>query len=400
MAAIEARTRTDGDDSYKVRWREEGVWQGETFRDKAAAEKFRIDVEAGGNRWPKDWVKGVGLVKGSGGLPQEDLGDTDFLAVFERWLKTRPDIQDDTKAKYRSIATGSLAPAFPTIGDVTDETIPAWITERLMVNKPKTIANHHGLLHSICEFAHDKKMILDNPCTKTRLPDPDDYSDGEETTTFLEGEEFALLLRCAPASARPLLRLAVATGMRFGELTALQVRAIDFGDRLGGQPVIKVVRAWKGAGATRKLGPPKTKKSRRDITVDPDTAALLRTLVAGKRPGDFLFATREGNALTNSLVADNWWQPTVRRARMAGLTKTPRFHDLRHTHASWLIAGNVPLPAIQLRLGHESITTTVDRYGHLVHAHQEVIWAAIQRFMPLGADDRDRSDEGDQRESA
>ncbi|MDX3849451.1 tyrosine-type recombinase/integrase [Streptomyces sp. AK02-01A] len=51
-----------------------------------------------------------------------------------------------------------------------------------------------------------------------------------------------------------------------------------------------------------------------------------------------------------------------------GLTKRPRIYDLRHTHASWLIAGKVPLPVIQARLGHESITTTVDRYGHLLES--------------------------------
>jgi hypothetical protein len=37
-----------------------------------------------------------------------------------------------------------------------------------------------------------------------------------------------------------------------------------------------------------------------------------------------------------------------------------RFHDLRHTHVAWLIAGGAPLPHIQARLGHESITTTID----------------------------------------
>lgn len=43
----------------------------------------------------------------------------------------------------------------------------------------------------------------------------------------------------------------------------------------------------------------------------------------------------------------------------------PRVHDLRHTHASRLIEAGVPLPVIQVRLGHESITTTVGTYGHL-----------------------------------
>lgn len=47
------------------------------------------------------------------------------------------------------------------------------------------------------------------------------------------------------------------------------------------------------------------------------------------------------------------------------LRTRPRIHDLRHTHASWLIAAVVPLTVIQRRLGHESIKTTSGRYGHL-----------------------------------
>ena len=48
---------------------------------------------------------------------------------------------------------------------------------------------------------------------------------------------------------------------------------------------------------------------------------------------------------------------------------------------SWLIAANIPLPAIQIRLGHESITTTVDRYGHLVRALDGEITAAVEAAM-------------------
>jgi integrase len=63
----------------------------------------------------------------------------------------------------------------------------------------------------------------------------------------------------------------------------------------------------------------------------------------------------------------------------AGIDKTPRIHDLRHSHASWLIAAGVPLPAIQRRLGHESITTTIDRYGHLAPEMDDTIVAALSQ---------------------
>jgi integrase len=61
----------------------------------------------------------------------------------------------------------------------------------------------------------------------------------------------------------------------------------------------------------------------------------------------------------------NVWVPALTKAKHQGLTKRPRPHDLRHTNATWLIQGGVALPVIQRHLGHQSIQTTVDRYGHL-----------------------------------
>jgi len=70
--------------------------------------------------------------------------------------------------------------------------------------------------------------------------------------------------------------------------------------------------------------------------------------------------------------------------REAGLTpigKRPRIHDLRHTHASWLIAAGVPLPYIQQRLGHENISTTVDLYGHMLPDMQNATAQAASQAM-------------------
>jgi integrase len=57
------------------------------------------------------------------------------------------------------------------------------------------------------------------------------------------------------------------------------------------------------------------------------------------------------------------WYPAIIRAEIAA--PRPRLHDLRHTCASWMIAAGVPLPVIQQHLGHESINTTVNLYGHI-----------------------------------
>jgi integrase len=61
-----------------------------------------------------------------------------------------------------------------------------------------------------------------------------------------------------------------------------------------------------------------------------------------------------------------------------------RFHDLSHTHVAWLIAGGAPLPHIQARLGQESIPTTIDTYGRLLPAGDELISRIIDTALTGG----------------
>lgn len=70
-----------------------------------------------------------------------------------------------------------------------------------------------------------------------------------------------------------------------------------------------------------------------------------------------------------------------------GPGKRPRIHDLRHTFASWAIRASVPLPVLQRQLGHESIQTTVDRYGHLAASDFDSLATLTDAALgsPLGA---------------
>jgi integrase len=88
----------------------------------------------------------------------------------------------------------------------------------------------------------------------------------------------------------------------------------------------------------------------------------------------------------------NVWVPSLVRAKEAGLTKNPRVHDLRHTNASWLIQAGVPLTVIQRHLGHESIQTTSDRYGHLDRKSQRVVADVVGKALkPKNARRRQKS---------
>ncbi|MEI2715319.1 MAG: tyrosine-type recombinase/integrase [Nocardioides sp.] len=131
------------------------------------------------------------------------------------------------------------------------------------------------------------------------------------------------------------------------------------------------------------LGYPKTPKSRRTVTIAPAVAAALTRLIDGRAPDDFVFTTRKGFPVHNGDFYRGVWRPLMKALAAEGIAPF-RFHDLRHTHVAWLVAGGAPLPHIQARLGHESITTTIDTYGHLLPAGDELISGIIDTALTGG----------------
>ncbi len=319
-----------------------------------------------------------------------------FADWAARYLKRKSGVDAKTRADYQKLVDRLMVPWLGAL-DVqdeeafSDETIALWVNAlaagerdpdddekwRRPAYSPKYIANLHGLLHQIMQAAVKAKLRTANPCADTTLPRSDNWI--SEQMNFLEYDEFQLLLACLDPEAQDLAVIAVATGFRRGELYALMVKDVDDPDP-GIVPLrISIWRAWKEDENRRPfLGPPKSRRSRRTVAVAEPAAEVVRRLIAGRGREEFLFVDEDGSAWGGSKWYHRYWKGAIAEARTRGLDKTPSLQDLRHTHASWLIAANVPLPAIQRRLGHESITTTVDRYGHLVKETETEALAAIE----------------------
>ena len=246
MATIVERRRRDGV-AFQVRWRQDGAWQSDTFGTKRQALRFQCDVEDAGNRWPTGWVPGYGYQA----APPDVSAETSFAEVAERYLLTRTSVSSYQLARYRSMVA-RLAERFPVIADVDDESIAHWVRDCQETGvAAKTIANYHGLLHGICAHAVRKGLLSANPCALTRLPKVRSYdAQGEPIACFLEPAEFVLVAEAMCAGSaysfrppggpgerrsqieiascgvayredRDLITLAVHTGLRWGEISAL-----------------------------------------------------------------------------------------------------------------------------------------------------------------------------------
>jgi integrase len=110
------------------------------------------------------------------------------------------------------------------------------------------------------------------------------------------------------------------------------------------------------------VGPPKSKAARRTVTLPTFLAVVLEEHLDQYPPGTsgLVFTAPEGGPLRRNLFRRRAWLAAVQRS----VGEPCRFHDLRHSHAALLIDQGIHPKVIQGRLGHESIRTTLDTYGH------------------------------------
>ncbi|MEU2487135.1 site-specific integrase [Streptomyces sp. NPDC012617] len=421
MAYIAPRKNKDGEiTSYQVKWRlggaRDGLPQNERFDDEPSAEVFKEAVNGAGQQWPAGWVKGKGFVTTLDGAEADADRRYRFRAYATQSVKNRTGIEEH----YRVSLFGELERyIFPTFGECdvrstehfSGETVSAWVRqlETTMVSvgqkpkhgkaktrkmSPKTIRNLHGLLSSVLAQAVKAEPPLRerNPCALTRLPRTDDDGAGEgadeaEDIEFLEPHEVeAIISRLTRRTDQLMATVAYGTGMRWGEFSALAPMCVLLADPA--KPKIRVRRAWKKDGKKGYyLGPPKSKRSRRTVRISPTVMDALVELGQYQLDKDTLFFTNEaGGRLHYSSFHDRWGR-AVKRAKADGdlpAHKHPTPHDLRHSHAAVLISEGRNLTYVQRRLGHESIKTTSDTYGHLLPQADDDAMDAIERSLGGG----------------
>ncbi|WP_298460263.1 site-specific integrase [uncultured Cellulomonas sp.] len=317
-------------------------------------------------------------------------GPTVAQAVAEH-IELLTAVGSDTRAHYRQQMTAHIIPTlgiFP-VAALSYRQVAGWVADLSKKGlAPKTIANVHGLFSASMATAVRLGYRPDNPCAGVLLPKSQSTSDD---MTVLTRDEFMLLLSKVSPYYQPLVLTLVTTGLRWGEATALTAGDVDLVSR---PATIRVTKAWKRDENRRwYVGPPKTKRARRTVSLPDDLVDVLFPVVAGKAMDELLFTNTVGAQLQSSRFWTTTWTPALEAARnprrpdgspdldAPRLSKRPRVHDLRHTHASWMIAAGTDLFVLQRRLGHESITTTTETYAHLLPDQQRAAADAASRAL-------------------
>lgn len=433
MASVHGRKNKVGEvTSWQVKWRlggrRSGDWQTESFTDETSAGVFRDAVNEAEQQWPAGWVKGFGYI-------DPDAGDEDEIRYrFRNFSLAFVANKTGIEEQYRKDCVRDLErwilPTFATC-DVrstehfSSDTVQAWVRvleqtkvfrgqrpksgePKMRPMSPKTIRNLHGLLSSVLQRAVEAEPPLRarNPCELTRLPRADDDgAEGGEDIEFLTPDEVECVIANMERRSDQLLAIVkYGTGMRWGEISALAPECLVDWDTA--KPQIRVKRAWKKDGdGGYYIGKPKSKRSRRTLRVSQAVVDAVNELGRPddkENPGRLYFTGDHGRRFHYSTYYDRW-QRAVKRAKhpvpqqqpyevsspvrslaprqTLPLQKNPTPHDLRHSHAAVLISQGRGLTYVQHRLGHESIKTTSDTYGHLLPEADDDAMAAIDKSL-------------------
>jgi integrase len=246
-----------------------------------------------------------------------------------------------------------------------------------------SVLQAHRVLGKALGDAKEIRLINSNPASDVSQPKVRDKKD-IVILTGTQPRDVIERLASKSHELHPIVALGLATGMRRGELLALNWPNVDL-DR-GTVRVEGSLEELKDGSLRFKE--PKTKSGRRTITIPPVTVQMLRdhrtavwkrrlVLGLGKAPNDALvFEAIDGGPMSPSKMSKAW----KRACKSLGLPVVP-FHVLRHTHASALIAAKEDIVKISRRLGHSSPTVTLSIYAHFFEQDDSSAALAIARVL-------------------
>jgi integrase len=277
-----------------------------------------------------------------------------FAKFADLWLnsyaKTRT--KPSTLESYQLIVNKHLKPAFGgyLLTDITTVMLQRYVANRLDKVKPKTVINELIPIKKMLKHAVIWGYLKISPAEYVERPRVE-----KEEMKILTPKEVGLFLQHVKPRHKTFFLAAVLTGMRRGELLGLKWGDINWHDSQ-----IHVKRSlWKGQFVT-----PKSIRSKRKIDMSPHLAMELKKhkLASPANELDLVFCNSKGKPMEPDSLIKRHFTPALRRAKV----KKVRFHDLRHTNTALRIEENQNIKYIQNQLGHASIQTTLDRYGHLI----------------------------------
>ncbi|RZU49204.1 site-specific recombinase XerD [Krasilnikovia cinnamomea] len=395
--------------NWRANWRDaSGKQKAKTFQTKREAKAFLAEIEST-------------LTRGTYVDPH--AGRMRLGTFAARWQQARSD-ELATRARVASVLRTHVLPRWgdTPIGKVDHLAVQQWVTDLAGRGlSPASVADCHHVLSSILRAAVRDRLIGTNPCDGVKVPRRRKKDTDGRTITM--GQLTNDLLPALPDRFQALVALAGGTGMRWGECVGLRWESVDLINR-----TVSVVRvAVEIAGTVTTKPYPKSRAGRRTVPLPPFTADLLaahrETFPAG--PAGEVFTNTAGGPMRRTLFRARVWRPALARAGLLGridrlghfkfraawmdsdgiwwdkeftterdaighIARVAgnglRFHDLRHSYATWLVSRGVPVNDVREVMGHEQASTTLNLYTHGSAGRTKRVLDAFADFLLTSED--------------
>ena len=333
--------------------------------NKKRAENFMMDVRR--NFVPPN----VQRIEEREAMQKGDILFTDFLL---KWLRVaKSTVKLTTYASYEMMATRIIIPYFETLNiklkELTTEDIQEFYSAQLERVSANTVIHYHAVIHRALKYAVKIKTIQSNPAVNVERPRKEkfigSFYDKKEINTLFD------IIQGHPLEVA--IKLAAFYGLRREEIIGLKWTAIDFENNtltiqhtvtecnLDGKHIEVASDTAKTDSSLRTM--PLVTNFREMLLAKKEKQEHYRKLCGRsycKEYLDYIFVNEMGERWKPRYLSDGF----KRILEQNGL-RCIRFHDLRHTCASLLLANNVPMKKIQEWLGHSDFSTTANIYAHL-----------------------------------
>jgi integrase len=305
-----------------------------------------------------------------------------LAAFWERWCDAKaPTLSPSTDRRYRDsgrLHLGALAGM--KLARITPGDVQRLYADRLSSGLSGTSVRHlHNTIHCALADAVKWGLVVRNVCDAVDPP----ARSRVEMKTWSSAEARAFLAAADGDELEALWRLAITTGMRRGELLGLKWADVDFDAH-----ALSVRRSLSRGASSRLIErEPKTQAGRRRIALSSETVESLRrhrvrqieyrlSIGIAYEDHDLLFVNPFGRYIHPNTLSTAF----ARLTREANVPRI-RFHDLRHTSATLLLAEGIHPKIVQERLGHSDIAMTLNRYSHVTPHMQSAAADALESAL-------------------
>ena len=282
-------------------------------------------------------------------------------------------VKATTYSSYEAMVKSSIEPYFRsrgyTLRGLEARHIQQFYSEKLKTVKPNLVIHYHAVIHQALKYTMKTDLVTQNVAMKVDRPKKNDYQ-----PVFLDADELKHLFEVVRGTKLELPVLVAAFyGLRRGEVCGLKWDAIDF--ERGTLTIKHTVTSMQVDGKTKMYAQDsaKTKSSMRTLPLVGSFAEYFRDVKAAQELNKqvcgncynyeydgYVFVDELGNLMRPDYLTSYFPQYIQKH----GLRRM-RFHDLRHSCASLLLANGIPLKQIQDWLGHSDFSTTANIYAHL-----------------------------------